>query len=245
MKNYILGTSFLFLGLFSLSALSSDSYGKLSDRLTQRRNQSAKKVPKEMKMKMKAGVSQLKAQGLAKKALGLVGVGKKLPTINLIDSKKKRVSLNELVSGKNVVLTFYRGGWCPYCMLELDHYQKMYSSFQNAGADIIAISPDTPMESLKTKKKRNLSYSVLSDPNNRAAKQMGIAFKVDAETLKIYKGFGINLQASQGNDGDELPMPGTYVVDKKGVIRYSFVDPDYTKRAEPSEVLAVIKSLAR
>jgi peroxiredoxin len=221
----------------------SSSFSKsLSEKLTERRNQSAKKVPAPMKAKMNAGVKGLKKTGLAKRSLG---VGKKWPQMSLLNSKKKRVSLNEMMAGEISAITFYRGGWCPYCMLELDHYETMISDFEKAGVQIIAISPDSPMEALKTKKKRNLSYAVLSDPGNLGAKKLGLVFKVDEGTLGIYKKFGINLKKSQGNNKNELPMPGTYVVDKKGVIAFSFVDPDYTKRAEPADVLEVALKLSR
>jgi len=229
------------LMLFSIST--NEAFSKtLSEKLTERRNQSAKKVAAPIKKKMNAGVESLKKMGLSKKALG---VGQKLPSISLLDSKRKRVSLNELTAGQVSVITFYRGGWCPYCMLELDHYETMISDFEKAGVKVFAISPDGPMESRKTKNKRNLSYAVLSDPNNKAAKQLGLAFKVDSDTLSIYRQFGIDLEKSQKNKNGELPMPGTYVVDKSGVIRYSFVDPDYTKRAEPSEVLTFARKLSK
>ncbi|MCF8058349.1 MAG: redoxin domain-containing protein [Bacteriovoracaceae bacterium] len=105
------------------------------------------------------------------------------------------------------------------------------------------ISPDTVLNAKKTKAKRKLSFEIFSDLNNKAAKAFGLAFKVDKETLGVYQKFGIDLKTYQENDQGELPMPGTYIIDKSGVIRYSFVDPDYTVRAEPTDVLKVLRQL--
>lgn len=230
----IMVLSFCFVG--SLSTFGAP----LEEKLSERRQASREKVPPAVKKVMNDGVQSLKDLGLHQKALG---VGKKVPIVNFQDLKGKRVSLNDYYGEEVLVLTFYRGGWCPYCMLELDAYQLMINQFKKAGAKIVAVSPDTPFEAMKTKKKRDLTFTILSDPDNRGAKSFGLAFKVDEGTLGVYKKFGIDLKKSQGNENNELPMPGTYVIDKKGVIRYSFVDPDYTKRAEPMEVLKVVQSL--
>lgn len=214
--------------------------GELSQKLKEKSEASKAKRPDEITKVMKKGLDDLRKLGLHKKALG---VGKKAPKVQFTDQKGKSVDLKSLYKDQTLVLTFYRGGWCPYCMLELDAYQKMISQFQKAGAMIVAVSPDTQKEVSKTIQKRGITYSVMSDPNNSAAKEFGIAFKVDTGTLQIYKKFGIDLEGSQNNQDNELPMPGTYVIDKNGVIRYSFVDPDYTKRADPEDVLKILKGI--
>lgn len=228
---------FIFLSLFLIQVTFAES---LESQLKTRREASAKKVPKDIKKVMNEGVRALRNSELHKRA---IGVGKKVPVINFMDLDKKRVSLSDLYEKGPVILTFYRGGWCPYCMLELDAYQKLLDKIQKAGGRVVAVSPDTIKEAKKTLEKRGLGFSVLTDPNNRAAHLFGLAFKVDKGTLDIYQKFGIDLKESQGNDNFELPMPGTYLIDRTGTIRFSFVDPDYTKRAEPEEVLAVLKSL--
>jgi peroxiredoxin len=229
-----------FLALSLLANSSAHAAKTLEDQLSERRSESLRKSDPEKKKIMGQWIKSLKEMGLDKKALG---VGQKVPLISLQDLKGSRVSLKDFYSDKYLVLTFYRGSWCPYCMLELDAYQKMINLFNRAGAQIVAVSPDTVKEGMKMKKKRDLTFTILSDPDNLAAKKLGLALKVDETVLKAYKGFGIKLDQAQGNTNRELPMPGTYVIDKSGVIRYSFVDPDYTKRAEPSEVLKVVRSL--
>lgn len=222
--------------LFNLSLYA----GELTRQLTEKREAGLAKRPKEVTAVMEKGLEDLKNLGLHKKALG---VGKKAPLVNFQNLEGKRVSLDSYYENGPLILTFYRGGWCPYCMLELDAYEKMADSFKKAGATILAVSPDSIKEAKKTIIKRGIHFPVVTDPNNRAAKKFGIAFKVDEGTLKIYKKFGINLEASQENQDNELPMPGTYIIDKTGTIRYSFIDPDYTKRADPEEVLEVLKGL--
>lgn len=152
-------------------------------------------------------------------------------------------SLSDFYKDGPLVLTFYRGHWCPYCMLELKEYQRLYSQFSKLGAKIIAVAPDLAMEVKKTKDKNNLSFTLISDQNHALAKKLGLAFKVDEKTLEQYKKYGIDLAGSQGNEGDTLPMPGTYVIDSNGEVVYAFVDPNYKKRAEPEEVLEVVQGI--
>jgi peroxiredoxin len=232
----------ILLGLFTLTAGLSQTAvaGELTQKLKEKREAGRAKRPKDVSKIMNKGVQDLRELGLHKSA---IGVGKEVPGVSFKNLKGKRVRLSSFYESGPLVLTFYRGGWCPYCMLELDAYQKMLGQFKKAGATILAVSPDNLKEASKTVKKRNLDFEVATDPENRAAKMFGIAFQVDSDTLKIYKKFGIDLEASQGNPKNELPMPGTYVIDKTGKIRYSYIDPDYTKRADPEEVLEVLKGL--
>ena len=112
---------------------------------------------------------------------------------------------------------------------------------KKAGGEIIALVPDRKEMIEKTKRDHELKFPIYQDTNNQIAKKFGLAFKVDAKVVDIYKGFGINLDQSQGNEKRELPMPGTYVVDSKGLIVYAFFDVDYTKRADLAKVIAALK----
>lgn len=228
------------VSLLMLMLTNSTFAASLESQLSARRDASQRKTPKDIKKKMNDGVQALKKSGIAELALGK---GKKMPRLTFLSGSSQKVALYDYLDKGSVVLTFYRGSWCPYCMLELKAYQELIKDFKKGGATIIAVSPDLPQVSKKTKKKHSLDVLVLSDPNNRAAKLIGLSFKVDEATGAIYRNFGIDLSKNQGNDENTLPMPGTYVIDKKGIIQFSFVDPDYTKRAEPSKVLEVVKSL--
>lgn len=200
-----------------------------------------KGLAEQVRRDMKAGVDELRNQKLHERALRMKG--KKVPTIAFKLEDGSVTELSKLYADGPVVLNFYRGGWCPYCMLELQSYQKMKGEFDKLSAQIVAIAPDTYKEIEKTKRKYNLDYLMISDEDNRIAKRLGIAFKVDPKTLGHYQTFGIDLDASQGNSEKVLPMPGVYVINQQGIITYAFIDPDYTFRAAPDEVLAAVKKI--
>ncbi len=228
--------------LCSFSLMTSLSLGAqtLDSQLKERREM-AKGRSEEVRRDMLEGVKQLRDQRLHERALKMKG--KKVPTIAFKLEDGSVTQLSDLYADGPVVLNFYRGGWCPYCMLELQSYQKMKGDFDKAGAQIVAIAPDTYKEISKTKRKYNLDYMVVSDQDNLIAKRLGIAFTVDPKTLKHYQTFGIDLDASQGNSEKVLPMPGVYVINKQGIITYAFIDPDYTFRAEPSDVLKAVRDI--
>jgi len=230
MKLMILAAIFFASPVFSSS---------LESKLTQKRNSS--KAPPEVKEKMQKGVYQLIENKLDEKARALKGT--KLPDEVFTNEIGMPIPLKNLYKISPLVINFYRGGWCPYCMLELQAYQEMMPEFKKAGIQFISFAPDQYREINKTRKKFNLTFPMYSDRNNELSKKLNLAFKVDKDTLDIYKGFGIDLQAYQNNKEYMLPMPGVYVIDTKGVIREIFVDPDYTKRAEPSQVLEKAKVL--
>ncbi len=171
-------------------------------------------------------------------------VGDKAPDFLLPDIHKNKVSLAETRKKGPVVVTFYRGGWCPYCNIQLRAYQKAYPEFKKRGATLIAISPDVFDEANKTSTTNALEFLVLTDKDNTVAKSYGLTFEVP-ETLKtLYKKFGIDLEKSQENNKWELPIPATYVIGSNGSIEYVFADVDYKKRAETKDLLLAIDKIA-
>lgn len=222
------------LVLLSVTRLSQAS--SLPEQLREKRQQSQKKAKKENLQIMQKATQNLKESHLAEHSLGL---GKSVPYLEFLDLSGKKVALKEYWSKGPVVLLFYRGQWCPYCRLELKAYQELVSEFKNKKVQLIAVSPDPIPMGKKLKKELNLDFLILSDPDNKSAAMMGLKFKLDQDLKGLYKKMGIDLEHSH----DTLPMPGTYLIDKEGVIRYSFVDPDYRYRADPQEVLAQIRKL--
>lgn len=184
---------------------------------------------------------ELEASGIGK---GAVGIGTKAPDFKLEDATGEERSLSDALANGPVVLSFYRGGWCPYCNIELRALQQLLPEFETLNASLIAISPETPDNSLSTQEKNELTFSVLSDIGNLVAKKFGLLFSLAEELRPIYLEFGIDVPRHNGDESYELPLPATYVIDQGGIIRYAFVDADYTQRAEPSEVLAAVKALA-
>lgn len=189
---------------------------------------------------MAKATEELVRSGIAKKSLK---EGDKAPEFTLPNAVGKSVELQDLLKQGAVVISFYRGQWCPYCNLELRSLQQALPAIEEQGATLVTISPQTPDNSLSTAEKNELTFEVLSDAGNAVAKQFGLVFQLPAELRPIYEGFGIDLQAHNGDETFELPIPATYVVAPDGTVARAFVDPDYTKRLDPEEIIAALKSL--
>lgn len=212
----------------------------LAEQLAETRAGFQQKVAQDVKDTMAAATEALESAGLANQALT---VGDAAPDFELPDATGKTVHLSELLKQGPVVINFYRGEWCPYCNLELRAFQNLLPEFKQAGATLVAISPELPDHSLSATEKHSLEFAVLSDVGNQVSRQYGLVFTLDASLKPIYQNFGIDIPASNGDDSYELPMPATYVIDSSGRIRYAFAEADYTQRAEPQDVLAVINEL--
>jgi len=185
-------------------------------------------------------IEQLIASDAAEKALK---EGAQVPDFTLPDALGNAVTLSHLLRQGPVVLSFYRGEWCPYCNLELRAYQRALPQLQELGASLVAISPQTPDHSLSTVEKQQLTFAVLSDVDNEVARKFGLVFTIEEAVRAPHRRIGANLPAFNGNDSWELPMPGTFLVDQWGAIRLAFVDPDFKHRLDPSVVIARIKEL--
>ena len=156
----------------------------------------------------------------------------------------KRVKLSELTARGPVVLTWYRGGWCPYCNIALRGFHKSLPEIRAVGATLVALSPETPDNTLSTKEKNQLEFEVLSDRGNKVAHAYGVAYKVPKVVVEQSKG-RLDLAKHNGDDSGELPSAPPTSSTARAIIRYAFVDADYRKRAEPSTVLAVLRGLDR
>jgi peroxiredoxin len=151
---------------------------------------------------------------------------------------------NSLLRQGPVVLVFYRGGWCPYCNLHLRGFQRALPEFQQFAAQIVAISPQLPDNSLSTQEKDELTFAVLSDVGNKVARQFGIVFQIGEKLQELYRKLGHPLDLFNGPDGAQhLPVPATFLVDGKGVIRLAHVEVDYTRRLDPDDVITTLRQL--
>ncbi|WLR42157.1 peroxiredoxin-like family protein [Bacillus carboniphilus] len=196
-------------------------------------------APQEKQELMKRATEELEKSGVAK---GLKE-GERIPRFQLSDATGRMVSIDEELSKGPMILTFYRGGWCPYCNLELRAYQKELQSINNAGIQLVAISPQTPDASLSTKEKNELAFTVLSDEGNEVANQFNLVFQMPDYLVEVYKESGLDVPAHNGNDNWELPKPATFVVDQSGKIVYAEVHSDYTVRVEPLKVVELAKNI--
>lgn len=203
------------------------------------REKSAKNAPPERIRVYERGIDEVRRSGVLEKALK---VGDRAPDFELPDSTGKKVRLSGLLARGPVVVTWYRGGWCPYCNIALRGFHRSLPQIRAEGAGLVAISPETPDNGMTTAEKNHLDFDVLSDRGNKVARAYGVAYKVPKVILDQFKG-RLDLARHNGDDASTLPLGATYVIDSDGIIRYAFVDADYRKRVEPSDVIAALRGL--
>ncbi|MGB8397980.1 peroxiredoxin-like family protein [Bradyrhizobium sp.] len=170
--------------------------------------------------------------------------GDRLPAMLLRDQLGRDVDLGALARRQPLIVTFYRGGWCPYCNLELRAYQNALPEIEALGAKLVAVTPETPDNTLSAAEKNDLSFPVLSDVKGRLADALGIRFELSPAIQALYQKFGHDLPARNGDDRWSLPLPATFVVENGGVIAFAYVDPDYRKRLDPGVAIDVLRKLA-
>lgn len=171
-------------------------------------------------------------------------VGDRAPKdVALLTADNESVSLADMYAKGPVVVTFYRGGWCPYCTKALAGWEEKMPELKAAGATFVAVTPESPANAGATATKAQLSMMVLSDSDMSAAKGFKVYFDMDEQTIERYKGYGLDLPATNASKQWSLAAPATFVIDRGGMVRYAFADWDYKKRANPDEVIAAVKAL--
>lgn len=199
--------------------------------------QSAGRIPPEAIATMEKATAEFAAEGIGKSALK---VGDQLPDATLSDASGAQVTLSNLLAKGPLILNFYRGGWCPYCNIELKAYQDLLPEIQSKGATLVAISPEKPDNVLSTVEKNTLSFPVLTDTENAFAKALGLVFELTGDLKSLYQGFGLDLPKQNADSGWTLPIPAVFTVAADGTILFADVDLDYRRRAEPADAIAVL-----
>ncbi len=198
--------------------------------------------PKETTDKFAESIEELIASGIVNHA---PKIDDQLKDFVLSNQSGEQRSLAELRASGPVVIIFYRGGWCPYCNLELHAYQQILPQLEASGAQLVAITPELPDNSLSTIEKNSLKFEVLSDVGSDYAKEIGLAFSLPENLRPIYKELGGDLEKFNGAGQFDLPIPATFVVDSDGKVAFAHVDPDYTTRANPEDVLSVVQEIVQ
>ncbi len=170
--------------------------------------------------------------------------GAQAPPFTLPNAAGQPVNLGELLARGPVVVTFYRGAWCPYCNLQLKAYQDILADIQALGASLVAISPQSPDGSLSMKEKHDLQFEVLSDAGNGVARQFGLVYTLRQPVQEAALKLGNDIAAGNADGTWELPVPATYVLDQAGQIRLAYVEGDPTRRLEPAHILNALHGLA-
>ncbi|MET9914665.1 peroxiredoxin-like family protein [Streptomyces sp. NPDC006476] len=197
-------------------------------------------IPAEIRQIMQRAGQELADSGQADRALT---VGAQAPRFSLPCATGQTLTLDNLLANGPVVLAFYRGAWCPYCNITLRSLQQHHEAITSRGARLVAVSPQIPDESLTLTEKHELAFDVLSDIGSDTAKQYGLAFDLPGDLAAVYDKLGFDLQRVNDGHPRTLPLPATYVIDRDGEISWAFVNPDYTTRAEPADVLSALDAL--
>lgn len=171
------------------------------------------------------------------------GIGDRAPGFSLPNALGEQVSLERMLREGPVVLSFYRGIWCPFCNLELRALQQYMPQIKALGGALVAISGQTPDNSLSTVEKHRLTYEVLSDTGQAVASSYGLVFRLPGYLQEAYEKLGHPIPMFNGAGQQSLPVPGTFVIGPDGIIRFACANPDYRYRADPEDILAVLKSL--
>lgn len=172
-----------------------------------------------------------------------IRVGKSAPSFVLNNAFGKPVSLKEQLKKGPVVLVFYRGAWCPYCNMHLHALQNSLSAINQYGAQLIAITPQRPDKSVEQIKEKDLSFEVLSDLDSRVMKAYNLHYELPGDLVEVYKKHGLDIEAYNGAGRAILPVPGTFVIDKAGIVRAMHADVDYKQRMEPSVIIDALKAI--
>lgn len=229
---------------FLLASMTSVISGQtLSDQLKASEAASAKKLTPEIQVAFKKGIEAVREAEIVE---GAKKVGDQAPDFTLKDAMGKSVTLSTELKKGPVVLTWYRGGWCPYCNIALAAMQGELPAMKKAGATLIALTPELPDKVLSTQEKHALKFPVLTDLNHHVAKEYGLLFQLTPEVEKIYGQF-FDLAEFNGADAGTatLPLAATYIIGTDRKILWAFLHHDYHKRAEPKEIVKFLNSMKK
>jgi len=197
-------------------------------------------LPAAASQAIAAGIAQVAAAGTVGRALQ---AGQAAPNFTLPDASGQPQTLATLLAQGPVVLTFYRGNWCPYCSVQLRAYQQALPELAHYSATLVAVSPQTPDFTALTVSDKVLTFPVLSDVGNGVARQYGLAYGVGAEVADTLRSVGIDLTAFNGTTADELPLTATFLIGTDGLVAWADVAADFKYRPDPAAILAALAQL--
>jgi peroxiredoxin len=192
-------------------------------------------LPPEILATMAQATETLKSSGIESRALK---TGDTMPDFELPNQHGVLRRLQDYLAESPVVLNIYRGGWCPYCNMEMKALHDVLPEIEARGANLVGMTPETPDKATDTATRHEITIEILSDAGNQVGEQLGLVFTLPQALRVIYEKIGLDLPAYNGDDSFTLPVPATYIIGMDGVIRYAFVNADYTLRLEPNDIVA-------
>jgi len=209
----------------------------LHDIFAERKELITKYVPAETQAVHAQAVAELKQRHLA---ASILPVGATAPQFELQDHDGTFVSSRDLLARGRLVFCFIRGRWCPFCVGQMEAMNLIQPQIEDAGARLVAISPQTVKQSFFMHDQHQLRFPLLSDEGNQVARQFGLTYRVPAAQEAVYHSAFINLPFANGDDSWELPIPATYILDRDGTVLYASANEDYTERPEPAEIVRAL-----
>jgi peroxiredoxin len=208
----------------------------------ERKESIAKYVPLETQAIHARAVADLKHKQLA---ANILPVGSKAPEFQLQDHDGRGVSCSELLEKGQLVLCFIRGRWCPFCVAQMQAMNLVLPEIKQAGATLVAVSPQTVKQAFFMRDQHRLRFPLLSDAGNKLASQFGLTYCVPDEQRAVYQRAFVNLPFVNGDDSWELPIPATYIIDRDGAVLYASADEDYAERPEPQDIVRFLSATFR
>lgn len=240
---------FIIITIVLISCTSSDETGsgnkkpvintELEDKLEKMKQNFIENASKAKINDYEEAIRLIDDSGLLMKSMNVDSIA---PNFKLPSSTGDSVELYDILVEKSVILIWYRGGWCPYCNVQLQSYSNYLNEIHELGAELIAISPEMPDSTISTSNKNMLDFLVLSDLGNKVAKDYNIVFELPQTAKKYYEG-NLNIPEYNQDSTWSLPIPATYIIDTDKVIKYAYLDADYRRRAEPSLVIEFLREI--
>ena len=199
-------------------------------------------IPDAVVRELMDNIAAQVASGQANLALR---AGQLAPTFALKDADGTRFSSAAMLRRGPLVVTFYRGVWCPYCNLELEALESVRKDIESYGASLVAVSMQNAANSRRSARENHLNFPILVDGGGAVAAQFGLRYELPERILELYAQLGNDLKVVNGEDSGSLPMPGLFVIGQDGIVAYAEVNPDYTKRPDPHDLLPVLEQLER
>ena len=195
----------------------------------------SKKLPEQVLATMARCTEEIRGLDIEGRA---VKVGDTMPDFELPNQRGESRRLADYLAESTLVLNIYRGGWCPYCNMEMKALHDVLPEIEARGARLVGMAPETPDRAAESALRNELAIDILSDSGNQVAEQLGLVFELPEALRPLYQKIGIDIPAYNGDESFRLPVPATYIIGQDGVVRYAFVNSDYTLRLEPAEIVA-------
>lgn len=215
--------------------------GPLTSAIDEYIEKKTKQLPPSTRQLMEVATAQLRATGIEDHALG---VGDLMPDFELPNQHGEKKRLYDYLADSTLVLNIYRGGWCPYCNLEMKALHDVLPQIEAQGARLVGMAPETPDHALETAANNDIKIDILSDEGNRVSERLGLVFELPEPLRPVYAEWGIDIPAFNGDESFRLPVPATYIVAQDGHVAHAFVNADYRRRMEPEDIVSKLANLA-